>query len=70
MSLTSPTSLADQWMKLNNHPVLLFLLVVFLLPQFSKPVQQAAAQINARAGDSVTETKDLQKGERDLLMLP
>lgn len=31
MSLMSLTSLADQWMKLKNHPALLFLLAVFLL---------------------------------------
>ena len=66
MSLMSLTSLTDQWMKLKNHPALLFLLVVFLLSQFAKLVHQAAAQIHVRARDSVIETKDPQKGERDL----
>lgn len=66
----SPTSLTDQWMKLKNHPALLFLLVVFLPSQFTKLVHQAAAQIYVRARDSAVETKDLQKGMRDLLTLP
>lgn len=63
----SLTSLADQWMKLKNHPALLFLLAVFLLPQSAKLVHQAAAQIHARAQDRVMETKAPQKGERGLL---
>jgi len=62
----SLTSLGDQWMKLNNHPALLILLVVFLLSQFPDLVHEAAAQIHVRARDSVIETKDLQRGERDL----
>lgn len=61
------TSLTDQWMKLKNHPALLFLLVVILLSQFSKLVCQAAAQIYVRARDSVIESKYPQKGEQDLL---
>lgn len=67
MSLMSLTSLTDQWMKLKNHPALLFLLVVFLLSQFSKLLHQAAAQIYVRARDSGIESKDPQKGEQDLL---
>lgn len=59
-------SLANQWMK--NSLSLLFLLVVFLLFQFTKLVHQAAAQICVRARDSMIETKDLQKGKWDLLM--
>lgn len=66
----SHTSLGDQWMKLKNHPALLFLVVLFLLAQFAKVVNQVAAQIHARARDRVIKTKGVQKGERNLLTLP
>lgn len=66
----SHTSLADQCMKLKNHSTLLFLVDLSLLAQFAKVVNQAAAQIHARARDSVIKTKGVQKGERNLLTLP
>lgn len=50
----SLTSLTDQWMKLKNHPALLFLLIVFLL-QLTRLVHEAAAKIHLRARNSVIE---------------
>lgn len=53
----SLTSLAEQWMKLKNHPALLFLLVVFQVSQFARLVHEAAAKIHLGARNILIEKK-------------